>query len=275
MTRSSWQTTSMLRRTIFHRVYCSPVWPANRRTYNTWWLCAPILFGLACSSARSGRPGTTDIGASERIPSREGVDPARDFMLDVREVSVGEYQDCVRAGVCRPRERVSRSDSDHGFARGCRHPRSQRGNLPVNCVSLRQAMDYCAWRGKRLPTASEWMWEARGGDENRPWPWGTSEIACSRANVRGCGTKQRPRRHLQSVDSAQAGASRNGVLNLLGNVEELVLFDDSRFGTMGGSFHIRVTAPLPEVELHTRWSVAEYGEKVLGDAIGFRCVRPG
>lgn len=241
---------------------------------------ASVLVGIACSSTRYRQPTTALAAESEMVASggasrhsRERVLQVRDFMLDVREVSVGDFRKCVQAGACRPRMRLPRTDSRHSFARGCRHPRLQRKHLPVNCISFNQANEYCAWKGERLPTADEWMWEARGGDEARPWPWGTSEITCSRANVRGCDPGQRPRRHLRPVESAQVGASRNGALNLVGNVEEMVEFDDARFGTMGGSFHLTVTAPLPEVGMHTRWSVEEYGDEVWGDAIGFRCAR--
>ena len=46
-------------------------------------------------------------------------------------------------------------------------------NHPMNCVNWGQAAVYCQAHGKRLPTEQEWEFAARGGAEERPWPWGS------------------------------------------------------------------------------------------------------
>jgi formylglycine-generating enzyme required for sulfatase activity len=136
------------------------------------------------------------------------------FRLDRKEVSGAAYAACVKAHKCEP----PKAGKFSGFGK------PGRENHPVDHVSAIDADTYCAWQGRRLPSEWEWEWVARGREEARTYPWGEDPPSCRLAvmdeNSSDGGGWGCLKDATWPVGSKLEGASRDGVLNMGGNVAE-------------------------------------------------------
>jgi formylglycine-generating enzyme required for sulfatase activity len=93
-------------------------------------------------------------------------------------------------------------------------PRLNKPEQPVVGVNWYDAKNYCAFRGKRLPTEAEWEKAARGPQGNL-YPWG-NEFDPAKVNFGKHHEATMP------VNANPAGVSYYGAYNMAGNVFEWV-----------------------------------------------------
>jgi len=233
----------------------------------------PFIMGLSPEAAqelmkRFDIPPNTPLAdriTAQRLGREVHVAP---FYIDRCEVTNAQYKAFVDATNGRP----PRSPTWVGST-----IRKGYEDYPVTGITWREAADYAAFAGKRLPTEAEWEKAARGTD-GRYFPWG-NEFDKGRAVI----ATDSPR----PVGSIPSGASPYGALDMVGNAQEwtgdkYALYGDTTvkpaIETPGGK------APRPRVVrgaawneqdefsalCTARWPMAPDSEDVT---VGFRCVR--
>lgn len=97
-------------------------------------------------------------------------------------------------------------------------------DMPAVQVSWYAANAYCQSIGRRLPTEAEWEYAART-DKQQTFPWGAADPSCEGVVIaRDPGDNCfRVGENLRPVDVATQDRTREGVLNLGGNVAEWVM----------------------------------------------------
>ena len=169
-------------------------------------------------------------GGNLSIRGREPLE-IEDFQLAVYETTVAQFTRCVDAGVCR---------APSGRSEACNWGAEGRDDHPINCVSYLDAEAFCSWLDLRVPTEYEWQWAAQGRENTRNYPWGNSpEPQCDRVVMKGedadCSVES-----TMPVGSRRRGASRDGIMDLAGNVWEWTSSDYSEGSALkslrGGSW---------------------------------------
>jgi eukaryotic-like serine/threonine-protein kinase len=147
----------------------------------------------------------SDTGNPNHAPAHKMFVSA--YWIDQHEVTNRQYIGCVAAGACDPPWAF---DSE---TRAVYYEAEQYADFPVQATTWRQADEYCAWVGGRLPTEAEWEKAARGTDQ-RTFPWGEEAPDCGKANYDRCVGDT------DAVDANPDGASPYGVVGMAGNVWE-------------------------------------------------------
>ena len=130
------------------------------------------------------------------------------FYLDKFEVTNGRFAKFVDA---------IQSEPPWGFAD--KETPVTSADQPVRWVSWMDAMGYCLWVGKRLPTEAEWEKAARGTD-GRMFPWGNDPPTLAHAVY---GLKEGGAEAISVIGDRDRGMSPYGAHDMAGNLYEWVM----------------------------------------------------
>ncbi len=230
-------------------------------------LLAGLVLGGLWLMQRAQTEGMVTIPAgSYRVPAAAGGDPVEvtAFAIDRYEVTNGDYRRCLNRGRC-PQPTTPAGETRPNYLLD---PAFER--FPVVNVDWEAANAFCAFAGKRLPTAAEWevaASQAPGMDSLPVYPWG-EQFQIQRANSARTGLGD-----TQEVGSYRpSGDSPLGVSDMAGNVAEWTATnvgraeggEEDRFLVKGGSYvdppaHLAVAFSTPlEASFSAPW-------------LGFRC----
>jgi sulfatase modifying factor 1 len=166
-------------------------------------------------------------------------------------------------------------------------------NLPINCVNWYESYAFCIWDAAFLPSEAEWEYAAAGGNQQREYPWGSTDPGTSNQYaIYGCyypswspdastlscvGVV-----NIAPVGTATLGAGLWGQLDLGGNVREwnVDLFTGGNGSLCTDCANLPSFARVfrgggfgdPTVWLR-RDGNSNYMESLRDRSVGFRCAR--
>jgi formylglycine-generating enzyme required for sulfatase activity len=184
------------------------------------------------------------------------------FWIDQTEVTNAMYAMCVRVDACNEPS-ITLHYSDPSYSKH-----------PVVYVSWNDAMTYCSWVERKLPTEAEWEKAARGKNA-RTYPWGNDSPDETLLNYSGTSFAD-----TTEVGIFPNGASAYGALDMAGNVWEWTtsLFQEYPYSETDGREDLSVSGtrvvrggawvdPAYSVRSSNRAGV----EPVPSYELGFRC----
>lgn len=162
---------------------------------------APMLLVPAGEFVMGSEKGDEDEAPAHRVYLNA-------FYIDKFEVTNGRFAKYVE---------TIQSEPPWGFAD--KETPVIHAERPVRWVNWMDAMGYCLWLGKRLPTEAEWEKAARGTDE-RTYPWGNDPPTPVHAVY---GLKEGGAETVSVIGNHHIGQSPYGVQDLAGNLYEWVM----------------------------------------------------
>jgi len=146
------------------------------------------------------------------------------FYMDAYEVTVGQFKKFLKSSGYKPSPAINWNNV-YAYSPTEKHP--------MIYVNWHDATAYSKWAGKRLPTEDEWKFAARGGLENKEYPWGNDvSLARDYANYAGTGGKDKWDKTTAPVGRFKPNGY--GLFDIAGNVEEWCQgWSDSKEGGRG------------------------------------------
>ena len=223
-----------------------------------------------------------DNACADDEKPRHPVRIARPFRMAETETTNEQYRRCVSAGACKaPSDPSLFSDSIAPTPEA--KQRGSRRDHPVVNVTWHDASTFCRWTGGRLPTEAEWEYAARGGEQDRIYPWGNM-ASRERANYGKevcCGGQVAGKDRWELTAPVGSFAANGfGLFDMAGNVWEWV---DDWFGAYPSTASEALTARSQRVlrggswYVHAAWlrSSDRGGSRPFIHArdYGFRCAK--
>jgi sulfatase modifying factor 1 len=208
-------------------------------------------------------------GDPDEVPERQVYLKA--FFIDRKEVSQEEYARFAKM-TKRPLPKIEVFEDDQS--------KLLQPEFAAMSMSWDEAVAYCKWAGKRLPTEAEWE-KAGRGEGKRKYAWGDTFMN-GRANANVDGSED-GYRYLAPPGSFETGLSPYGIYDMTGNVAEWVAdsYDEHYYqkapyrdpkGPETGDLKVVRGGSWRETEHNTRLSKRFAAKHWRTDiTIGFRC----
>jgi serine/threonine protein kinase len=236
--------------------------PPHRVTFT------PEFINIPGGTFQMGRNGAT---VAELPVHTVTVKP---FIIDRTEITNYEYEQFVQA--------TGHEAPSHWVGN---KPIQGQELLPVTFVSYHDALAFAEWRSKRdgvqwrLPTEEEWEYAARGGDQDKIYPWG-NKWSDDNAVTKSSGATMP-----KDVGSAANDKTRWGVMDMMGNVYEWtstkanyyagstkqVEGEQKNWYVVRGASFSTTMDPKPISATRRDW----FNESTKVNVLGFRLVRAG